>query len=187
MIGYLRGDITHHELDHVILMTGGVGYKVFTAESFLSEAKEVELWIYTAVRETALDLYGFSKRDSLLLFELLLSVSGIGPKSALAIMAAATLNDLRSAAAENDPSSLTKVSGIGKKTAAKIVLELRDKLETTVFTETDDSVSYSGEALDALLSLGYSREEARKALKSLDTAKLTTSEIVRQALKNLSE
>mgnify|MGYP001793427407 CR=1 FL=1 len=155
MIGLLKGTILYQDLKSVILEVGGVGYKIFTNTAFLEgkKNKTLEFWTYLAVRETALDLYGFGTKDELDFFELLISVSGIGPKSAMGILTIATLPNLRHAIATGDTSHLTKVSGIGKKNAEKIVIELKDKL---VGLSTDLTASNSGDvdALEALKSLG---------------------------------
>ncbi|CAN5144082.1 hypothetical protein BH11PAT3_BH11PAT3_0760 [soil metagenome] len=120
MIGTLKGTIQHKDLTSLIVDVGGVGYKVsVTAESIVDAlpGEPVFLWTYLAVRETALDLYGFNDREALNIFELLITISGIGPKTALGIMNVATPSMLRQAVAEDDTSYLTRVSGIGKKNA----------------------------------------------------------------------
>jgi Holliday junction DNA helicase RuvA len=135
------------------------------------------------VRETALDLFGFIDKETLELFELLITISGIGPKTALGILNVASPSMLRQAVAEQDTSYLTRVSGIGKKNADKIILELKDKL---VVTESDIDLRGEGDALEALVSLGYSERDARDALKKVSKDVSDTSERVKLALKQLA-
>lgn len=187
MIGHLTGEITAVRAGFAIISAGGVGYKVFATREMLLTLKlekEVALWTHLAVRENALDLYGFSSEEELRLFELLLTVSGIGPKSALAILDIASVETLRSAIAGGNASYLTKVSGIGRKTAEKIVLELKDK----VGRAQDGSVaSLHGdeEALEAMRALGYSQAEARDALRKVPSELEKSSDRLRAALKIL--
>jgi Holliday junction DNA helicase RuvA len=186
MIGHLKGNILAQDLKSIILDVAGVGYKVFTNTSTLPTGKTqtLELWTYLAVRETALDLYGFATQEELHFFELLMTVSGIGPKSAMGILSIATIPNLRHAITSGDVSHLTKVSGIGKKNAEKIVLELKDKLDG-LSTDMSHSVSGDVDALEALKSLGYGEREAREALKKAEGD--TTEKKVRSALKNLNK
>ncbi|MFZ2621491.1 MAG: Holliday junction branch migration protein RuvA [Minisyncoccia bacterium] len=186
MIGHLKGTIIHSDLKSIILDVSGVGYKIYTNTTNLEteKGKIVELWTYLAVRETALDLYGFSTKDELDFFELLISVSGIGPKSAIGILSIATLQNLRHAISSGDTSHLTKVSGIGKKNAEKIVIELKDKL-VGLYADMSHSMKGDVDALEALKSLGYGEREAREALKKADGD--TTEKKVRSALKNLNK
>ena len=185
MISYLKGKIIYRDLKSVVVDVSGIGYKVFTSsqqlDSQIDHQNEIELFTYLAVRENALDLYGFSTKQELDFFELLLTVSGIGPKSAMTILSVASLQTLRQAIATNDSSHLIKVSGVGKKNADKIVLELKDKLHDFVADGTlhlEDT-----DALEALRSLGYSEKESREALKKT-TSKDTESKI-KEALKNI--
>lgn len=186
MIGHLKGSVLSQDLKSVILDVSGVGYKVFTNTAILPSGKNqtLEFWTYLAVRENALDLYGFTTKEELSFFELLLTVSGIGPKSAMAILSVATMQNLRHAIVSGDTSHLVKVSGVGKKNAEKIVLELKDKLEG-LSTDMSSSVSGDVDALEALKSLGYGEREAREALKKADGD--TTEKKVRSALKNLNK
>lgn len=185
MIGHLKGTIIHQDLKSVILDVGGVGYKINTNTAYLETKKSspTEFWTYLAVRENALDLYGFGTKDELQFFELLISVSGIGPKSAMGILSVASIQNLRHAIATSDTSHLTKVSGIGKKNAEKIVLELKDKLEG-LSADMSESISGDVDALEALKALGYGEREAREALKKAEGD--NTEKKVRSALKNLN-
>lgn len=186
MIGHLKGTVIHQDHKSVILDVSGVGYKIFTnTVSLVNEKnKTVEFWTYLAVRENALDLYGFTTKEELSFFELLITVSGIGPKSAMGILTVATLPNLRHAISSGDTSHLTKVSGVGKKNAEKIVLELKDKIDGLV-SDLSRTNSDDVDALLALQSLGYAEREAREALKKVTDAK-DTGDKVKKALKLLS-
>ena len=187
MIGHLKGTLLRQDLKSIILDVSGVGYKIYTNTTSLEPAKDktLEFWTYLAVRENALDLYGFKTKEELDFFELLVSsVSGIGPKSAMTIMSVATLQNLRHAISTGDTSHLTKVSGVGKKNAEKIVVELRDKLEG-LDGDLGHLISGDIDALEALKSLGYGEREAREALKK--AVGDTTEKKVRSALKNLNK
>src|SRR3989338_6628286 len=132
MIGSIKGKIILKTEKFLIVETGGVGYKISVSVDTLSKIKksndEILLWIHTHVREDILDLYGFLDRQELEFFEMLINVSGIGPKGALAILGIASIETLKKAIGTSDTSYLTKISGIGKKTAEKIIIELRDKV-----------------------------------------------------------
>lgn len=187
MIAQLTGTITHKDVRFVVLSTHGVGYKVFVTGSSmekLREGKEATLWTYLAVREDALDLYGFPTKDEQDFFELLISISGIGPKSALGILNVASIKTLRQAVSSGDTSILTKVSGIGRKNAEKIVLELKGKFEATD-EEFGGSMRDEADAIEALKSLGYAEREAREALTKVSKEIVGTGERVKQALKIL--
>lgn len=191
MIAYLKGKVIAKPSNYLILETGGVGYQVFAGENFLAEIKinsEQELYIHHRVREEASDLYGFKDLEDLNLFELLLSVSGVGPKSALAVLSLANSDDIKEAIIRGDASLLTKVSGIGKKTAERLVLELKNKV-----LRVSDGASIVGggsnslgDELDALMSLGYAMNEAREALNKVEPAITSTSGRVKAALKYLA-
>lgn len=172
----------------LLVDVSGVSYKVFvTADTALDvvEGESVFLWTYLSVKENALDLFGFSDKETLDIFELLIGISGIGPKTALGILGVATPSMLRQAVATEDTSYLTKVSGIGKKNAEKIVLELRDKLDVTT---VDMGANMRGESdvAEALLSLGYSDREVRDVVKKISKDITGASARVREALKLLS-
>lgn len=189
MIATLKGEVEHKDLGHLVLDVNGVGYKVsVTTETALDikEGASILLWTHLAVRETSLELFGFLDKETLNAFELLITISGIGPKTALGILNVATPETLRQAVVNRDTTYLTRVSGIGKKNAEKIVMELKDKLKVT---EKDRGVDMrsEGDALEALVSLGYSERDAREALKKVPKEVLGASERVKAALKNLSE
>ncbi|HVM73420.1 MAG TPA: Holliday junction branch migration protein RuvA [Candidatus Paceibacterota bacterium] len=187
MIGYLEGSVRAIRAGNCILMVGGVGYKVFTTKETLARLTldtKAEFWTHLAVREDILDLYGFLGEGELATFTLLLSVSGIGPKSALGILDIASSETLRSAIASGNASYLTNVSGIGKKTAEKIVLELKDKI---MGSEGAGPAMPDGdiEALEAMRALGYSADEGRRALREVPREIEGSSERLREALRLL--
>ncbi len=191
MIAYLKGKVIAKPNNYLILETGGVGYQVFAGENFLAEIKtgsEQELYIHHRVREEASDLYGFKELEDLNLFELLLSVSGVGPKSALAVLSLANSDDIKEAIVRGDASLLTKVSGIGKKTAERLVLELKNKVMrvATGTTLVGGGSNSLGDELDALMSLGYAMNEAREALNLVEASITSTSGRVKAALKHLA-
>jgi len=187
MIGHLEGVAHSVHGGFAILSVGGVGYKVFSTRESLARMKPGEaaaVWTHLTVREDVLDLYGFFEPDELHLFEQLLTVSGIGSKSALAILDIASVETLRSAISAGKAEYLTKVSGIGKKTAEKIVLELRDKVGAGSVAR-DAALKGDEEALEAMRSLGYSQTEAREALRKVPSDVQKTSERLREALRIL--
>lgn len=191
MISFLSGTIEAVLDKAVILSTGGVGYRVILPErvhSILAKVgQQVKLFVYPnfKVREGSFDLYGFEKPEELSFFELLLTVSGVGPKSAQSVLSKVDLPTLQLAITKGDEQYLKKVSGIGGKTAQRIILELKTKLAVIDFGggSNRDLVS-EGEAIDALETLGYSAYHAREALKEVTEAK-TSEEKIKQALKIL--
>ena len=190
MIAYLKGEIIYSNDKFLILNTGNVGYKVsVTPETILlcDEGKQISLFIYTAVRENSIDLFGFINKDELSFFELLLDVSGIGPRSALSIIGLAPIETVKSAIATGDVAYLNKVSGIGRKTAEKIIIELRDKLQNYKIVDgTSSTLREDGDIIEALKSLGYSQNEARDALKQVPPSTEGTNARIKEALKVLS-
>lgn len=185
MIGYIEGSVKAVREAHLIVLAGGVGYKVGVLKETALRTKvdaPLSLWVYTAVREDALDLYGFLDEEELRFFELLLTVSGIGPKSALGILDIASVETLRSAIGAANAGYLTNVSGIGKKTAEKIVLELKDKMKPSD-KSTSGILRGDQEALEAMRALGYSASEARDALREVPNDIESGSDRLRAALK----
>ena len=160
MIGYLEGKCVDYRNDSVVVLVGGIGYKTYLTKEDLEITKKeggatASFWAYLSVKENALDLYGFIQKENLDFFELLIGVSGIGPKSALAILNIAPTKSLKAAVSSGDPEHLTKTTGIGLKKAEKIILELRDKLE---FADGDITTHQSSEdIIDALRALGCAR------------------------------
>ena len=186
MIGHIEGVVKKISGSFVIVSAGGIGYKIAATKETLSPLREgvrASLWTHLAVRENALDLYGFGGEEELRIFELLLTVPGVGPKSALAVLDVASAETLRSAISQGNANYLTTVSGIGKKTAEKIVLELKDKIG--VATGAGSPLRGDEEALEAMRSLGYSQAEARDALRKVPPSVEGTNDRLREALKIL--
>lgn len=182
MFGSIKGKIILKTDRGVIVETSGVGYKInILPDLSHKEGGEVSFWIHTNVREDAIELYGFKERKELEFFEMLIGVSGIGPKSALAILGIATIETLRKAIGTGDITYLTKISGIGKKTAERIVIDLRDKMGDE---KEGVSLQIELDAMEALKSLGYSQSEAREALKKV-SPDVDTNTKIREALKIL--
>ena len=188
MIARIAGRLIQKEHGCVVVDVHGVGYKIFVSTETLGSLlmdSEVILLTYLAVRENALELYGFSDEHAHSFFELLLTVTGIGPKSALAILNIAPVETLRSAIASGDPTHLTKTTGIGTKRAERIVLELKDKLEVTEgeaagHTDTSD-------VIEALKALGYSAKEARDAVQKISKSTTAPEAKIKEALKLLGK
>ena len=202
MIAELEGVISWRNEQYIVLMAGGVGYKVRVTPETLDKLAhvggeggnagaglpKVRLCTYLAVRDDALDLYGFLDREALELFEHLISVTGIGPKTAMGILALASVSTLRGAIATGEPAHLSKISGIGKKNAEKIVMELKDKFSHERFK--GDAYQDESDAVEALKSLGYSERDSREALKKIDKKVATggsTSDKLKAALKLLGK
>lgn len=195
MIGSLKGTVAQLEAEYCIVDTaGGVGYRVFMPSAHLAQlvlGKEVRIHVHTAVREDAILLYGFLSREYYDLFEILLTVSGVGPKMALGILSAIKPDAFYTAVSNKDVKMLVKLPGVGKKTAERMLLELKDKVSGS--SESDDVVQEiaeaggSGavaEAIEALVSLGYNNSEIMPVLKEIpDCASLSGEAILRQALK----
>ncbi len=186
MIGYLNGKVKFLGDDGCIIEVGGVGYKVIVdalTRQDLTIGAAAELFIYTAVREDAITLYGMTNREAFELFELLLTVSGIGAKGALAIVSKISATDFARAVAAQDMTTLTRLPGVGKKSAERILLELKHKVRDKG-QGTRDMVSSAAanEAAEALEALGYTADEISAAFKSAPP-EATTEQLIRFALK----
>lgn len=182
MIAALHGTLRARESRAILLDVGGVTFRVFTGGRLLkaNEGEEVECFTYLRSTDETLELYGFSTTDELGLFQSLLKVSGVGPRSALAILSETPASELRQAIINADPLPLTRVSGIGKKTAERIILELSGTLVQQAEPKADD-------ALDALERLGYSRREASEALRQVDGSITDVRDRLRAALRALNK
>ena len=193
MISTLRGQITETGSRYAVIDVNNVGYKVFLTEDSIHSLKigsDTSFFIHHVIREDASDLYGFTSRKDRDFFELLISISGIGPKSALNIMSLVSSDTLVGAIRSGSTSHLVKVSGIGRKTAEKIVLELKDKLAPFAHdhgtSEFSADVSSDMDAIEALKALGFNQDESREALKKIDKSITATGAKVKAALKVLS-
>lgn len=199
MIAYLAGTVTEVSEDNIVVDLNGMGFNVRVPYGYVFKTgAEVKVHTYTYVKEDAFQLFGFETKDELELFKKLITVNGIGPKGALAILSVMGVNDLRFAIYSQDASAIAKAPGIGKKTAERVILDLRDKVkpeeitalpgggETEAGLPADYFEAARKEAIDALAALGYGISEAAKAVSKVTvTEESTTEEILKMALKNL--
>ncbi len=194
MISLLHGtilDISGKEL--TLLTSGGVGYKIVASPAAIAlclVGQPVTLTTHLVVREDALELYGFKDKAECNLFKHFLSVSGVGPKTAVQLLALGSASDIATAVNRGDIDYLTAVSGIGKKTAERIILELRSKLKDEAILSRDEGGTRApgdpiGEVIDALIGLGYSIIEAREVVKKLDTKGKTSEQLLKAALQSI--
>lgn len=186
MIAYLKGKVISRGENYLVLETGGVGYKIFTTPKLLATPlnTEIEVHTYMNVREDAQQLFGFDSPADLAFYEMLLSVSGVGPKGALSILSAENTELIKNAIASQDVAIFTKIGGVGKKTAEKIIVELKNKIGADGVVHSGDGSSE--DLLLALESLGYSNREIKEVLGKLDPSQ-TLQEKMRHALKLLSK
>lgn len=187
MIATIAGTIKEIGGDFLIIEVAGLGYQVFVPTQVLDQKKsgeKVRLFTYQHVREDSLSLYGFEEKDQLLVFKLLISISGIGPRLAMGILSSATPEEVRGAVVSNDLELFTTIPGIGKKNAARIVLELQEKMTTEAMEAAPFGVKTS-EVISALANLGFSVKEAREALRKIDKD-LSPEEKIKKALKLLA-
>lgn len=189
MIAMLRGTIVSQTGNALIIDVQGVGYRVAVTPAVLEQPLHTDIFVWThlVVRDDAMELYGFLSRDELAFFELLLLVSGIGPRSALGIVGLGNLEKVKHAIAAGDSKYLTSVAGIGKKSAEKIVVELRDKIadmpiEATTITQR----STESDVVEALKALGYTPAQAREALNHMSEDARDTKDQLKEALKYLT-
>lgn len=191
MFHYIKGIVTMKFDGGVVLESNGIGYEIFVADTsspYLAESNNMIL-LYTAmiVREDDVSIYGFPEKDSLDLFRKLMTVTGIGAKAAISILSSMPAGEVIKAIVFEDIATLTKANGIGKKTAQRMILELKDKLSTlnptmdSPMMETSDNMRT--EAMNGLISLGYSKSEAMEALIGIHDDNLTTEEYIKRALK----
>ncbi|MGE5097424.1 MAG: Holliday junction branch migration protein RuvA [Betaproteobacteria bacterium] len=189
MIGRIEGILAEKNPPQVVVMSHGVGYEIdvpmSTFYNLPRTGEPVTLLTHLVVREDAHLLYGFSTAAERTAFRQLLRISGVGPKVALSVLSGLSVDDLAVAVASQDAGRLTKIPGIGKKTAERLVLELRDKLPVAVTTAVTQASIAGGEVISALLALGYNEREAAAAVKPLP-ADLALADAIRQALKNLA-
>lgn len=203
MISYIKGEIIDIQEDLLIIENNNMGYNIKistqTASQLPSIGEDVKIYTYLHVREDALQLFGFSTRDDLNIFKLLIGVNGIGPKGALGILSALSADDLRFAVLADDVKTISKAPGVGGKTAQRLIIELKDKLNLEDAFEqklenqslqTADSLNgqdAKSEAVQALVALGYSSSEALKAVKQIKNVKdMDVETILKEALKQLT-
>ena len=197
MISYIKGRLEIKAKDYIVVDVSGIGYKIFMSETAISElekGKEVKVFTYMRVREDDISLYGFLNNEELVTFELLISVGGVGAKSAITILSNITPSKFALAVITNDVNTLKKLPGIGAKTAARIILELKDKMKTEQSIEESKNEEIkeaivldnkANDALEALCVLGYTKRDVENVIAKIDTTKLTVEEIIRQGLKYL--
>lgn len=201
MISYIKGELTEVFEDTVVVETNGIGYNIRVPASVLdrlpSVGSAVRIYTYLYVKEDAMNLFGFLSRDDLSVFKLLLNVSGIGPKGALAILSTIGPDDLRFAVLSEDVRTISSAPGIGAKTAKRLIIELKDKLKLAEVFETalankekasseNDVLLARNEAVEALVALGYASAQAMKAVQQVENAEEKDSEqILKEALKKL--
>lgn len=199
MYEYIKGKYIGINKDYVVVENSGIGYKIFTSGATMAEmpkvSESVMLYLEHIVREDFVGLYGFINREELEMFKMLISISGVGAKAALSLLSISRINNLKYAIMMEDEKHLCRAPGIGKKTAGRIILELKDKIKKDEIVEGVDiqegfedivvsNVNVIGEALGALLALGYSEKEAETALKKVDKQE-TVENIIKECLKVL--
>lgn len=204
MYAYIRGKIELKTTEYMVIEAGGIGYKIFTSSQTLARignmGEDAKIYTHLYVREDVFALYGFYSTEELTMFELLISVSGVGPKAAISLMSAISPSKFGVAVITDDYKCLTKAQGIGNKTAQRIILELKDKLkkqqleDITNNEELIDNKKIQGiqesnkasEAISALMVLGYTAIEASRAVASVYSEELDLESIIKNSLKNLS-
>jgi Holliday junction DNA helicase RuvA len=199
MFAYIKGKLDYRHGDYIVVEANGVGYKIFTAlstiESIGTAGSEVKIYTHLYVREDIMSLYGFLTQEEIGMFELLISVSGVGPKAAVSLLSSVSPSKFALAVITDDTKTLTRAQGIGNKMAQRIILELKDKIKkeqlsgTTVLKEDELQVnrdkSRAQEAISALMVLGYTALEASKAVAAVYSEEMDLESIIRGSLKNL--
>lgn len=200
MFYYLEGKLFLPELSTAVIDCGGVGYKLTISATTRSAVslkigQTVKLYTYLSVREDAMELFGFFEEEELTAFTQLISVSGVGPKAAIAILSVLSVEQLNRAVLTGDAKSISRAQGVGAKIAARVVLELKDKLAKALGVSAEDlpdappesGVQALSDALNALMVLGYTRGEATAALKKIDPAGKSTEDLIKEGLKLLAK
>lgn len=198
MLAYIKGELTQATNEYVVIETGGLGYKVFMPQTAIEKlgtlGSKVKVHTYYRVREDDISIFGFNTQEELRMFELLLSVSGVGAKTAVVIIATIEPSDFALAVISEDISQLVKIPGIGKKSAQRIVLELKDKLKKdAISVEVDNKINQKTqtnadieEAMSALQVLGYNKKEIEKVFQKIDK-QLSLEELIKKGLAALSQ
>lgn len=194
MFSYIKGILEVKNLNYVVIDVNGIGFKIFMSESAIQRLEEtgntVKIYTHMNVKEYDLSLYGFITNEELRMFELLIGVSGVGAKSAISMLSSITPSKFALAVISNDVKTLTKIPGIGPKSAQRIILELKDKLKTEEAIQTNSielktSIVENNkleEAVQALKVLGYTRQEIESVLAKIEVNTLTVEDIIRKAL-----
>ena len=205
MLAYVKGELAQKQIGYVVIDVGGLGYKIFMSEPSIDDigniGDTVKVHTYYKVSEDDISLFGFNTQEELRMFELLISVSGIGAKTAIAMLACIEPSQFAIAVISDDIDTLKKIPGVGPKSAQRIVLELKDKMkkEQQIAELTNASLEQKSkvkkiivadskvqEATDALQVLGYTKKDVEKALEQIDTADLSVEDIIKKALRELS-
>lgn len=198
MYAYIKGVLEHKHNEYIVVEANGVGYMIYTPLSTLealgAQGQQVKVYTHLHVREDVMNLYGFSSQEELNLFELLISVSGVGPKAALAVLSTVSPSRFGLAVITDDVKTLTKIPGIGNKTAQRIILELKDKLKKEQISSIEQlqketplvsEQSRVSEAISALMVLGYTAVEASRAVSAVYSEDMELESVIKGALKNL--
>ena len=199
MYSYIKGTLEEISEDQIVVENHGIGYNIRISARLPTRGEEIKIYTYLYVKEDAFSLFGFPSRDELEMFKLLINVSGIGPKGGLAVLSVLSANDLRYAIVAEDVKTISKAPGVGSKTAKRLIIELKDKidLEEVIengFEQVEASNPVSGsnnrirkEAADALVALGYSATEASKVLSGIEiTEDSNVERVLKAALKNMA-
>lgn len=200
MISYIKGEIVKKGLDYLIIENNNIGYYIstsFNTLKALSEGEECLVYTYMHIREDILALYGFLRSEEIEMFKKLISVNGIGPKAGLAVLSTYDVNTIKAIILHEDSARMSKVPGIGKKTASKIILELKDKVGSIEsinidyealqeYSPANNNDSEASDITTVLISLGFSQFEAKKALDEIDLTGKTEGDIIKEALKKIS-
>jgi len=191
MISLIAGTIKNKNKNSITILTSsGVGYEINVVTSFLAEVKvgeEVEIYTYLKVAETALELFGFRNLEEKNFFELLISIKGLGPRGALNILSIGSITEIQDAIGRGDVSYLTQVSGIGRRTAERLVVELKNKIGKSLKVNFDDNEKVGdklSDVVEALVAMGHTKEDAREIVKNLDVKDKTVEELLKLALKS---
>lgn len=200
LFAYIKGKLEYKHNDYIVVEANGVGYKIYTSLSTIQNVdavgSEVKIYTYLYVREDIMSLYGFSTQEELGMFELLLGVSGVGPKAAISVASSMSPSKFGLAVITDDYKSLTKAQGVGNKMAQRIILELKDKIKKMDLVSTPSSDDETGnvgednsrfsEAISALIVLGYTASEASKAVVSVYKEDMDIEAVIKNALKSLA-
>ncbi|HSH36428.1 Holliday junction branch migration protein RuvA [Schnuerera sp.] len=193
MYEYIIGRVARIKEDYVVVENNGIGYRIYTSKNSLVNLQideKTTMYIYYNLREDGVYLYGFTTEEELDMFNLLLLVSKVGPKVGLNVLSTLNPNQIKLAILRNDSHALCNAPGVGKKTASRIILELKDRIDKDDIVEEEVIIEDNDEAdiaIHGIMSLGYSRGEVMKVMRKLDTTKMVTEDIIREALKLLSK
>lgn len=197
MISYIKGALVHRGESSIIVETGGIGYQIFVSAGMLSKmpdlGNELKIFTYMSVKEDGISLFGFLSKEEQEMFLKLLTVGGVGPKGAMGFLSQLTPQEIVMAILSGDVKTLSKAPGVGRKTAQRVILELKDKCSTdaviAIGLDVEESTGSMGggkfEAIDAMTALGYSRSEAAKVVGQVAAEGMTTEDILKAALKKM--